>query len=212
MTAEISQARWTDAVTEQGIKAQQDYTRTFLDIVSARSLSRANYLSIKQKEELGYQTTLRAEIHEGDDQIDLPESLHAVIAQAFRGFPIDNETYLPQLRVNGVLFLYNRVAIDVEPTVETPRREGRERQFITFPDYSRAVSRRIGFFIDKGDYTIGFGNPNGPSEWMTSHGSLIPFKGEKVQLAPEVINDLTTLANKVNERPHSDLIIHKAHS
>jgi len=189
-------------------EAQQGYTGAFLEIVASRLPIPNDLPALKGYEQTGFQTTLRVEIYEGDDPIELPKSLQAVVAGSFKGFPIDEKTGQPALRVKGILFLHNRVAIDVEPTIETPKREGKEKQFITYPDYSRAVHNRIGIFIDKGDYIVGLGNPTGRSEWMTRGDTIIPFAGERGQITTEAINELTTLVSEMSARPHSDLILH----
>lgn len=213
MPAEAPKPHSPDVATEIN-EAQQGYIGAFLEIASLRLQMPVENLIIERLEEGGNQVSLRLEADKDEDPINLPENLQALIAQCFRGFPINNETFQPELRVTAVSFLRNRAAIDVEPTIETPKREGKEKLFITFPDRSRAVSSRLIFNIHpSGDYIVEFGNPNGRSEWIfSSTRPPRPYQGKRHQLTPDAINDLTALAHAVNARPHSDLRIHKIHS
>lgn len=209
MVTEASQLYRPDI--ELKAKAQQNYISTFLDIVSSRLPIPIDLRALKVYEQTDFQISLGTEPAKGEDQINLPASLKFLVAQAFRGFPVDDQTYEPKLRVARLAFLYNRAAIHVEPTIDTPKREGKEELFITFPDRSRAVSSRIEFNIDpRGDYIIESGNPNGRSEWIySSIRHPRPYQGKRHQLTPEAINDFIDLVRTINERPHSNLTLHK---
>ena len=193
-------------------KAQRTYRGTFSRFASERLPNRVDSRRLKGYEGTDFQLSLGLESAKGEDPINLPASLQFLIAQVFRGFPVDDKTFEPKLRVAGVLFFHNRVAIDVEPTIETPKREGIESLFITFPDGTKAISSRVMFYIDGGSYVVNFGKPNGRSEWIFSDARPPrPYAGERHELTPEHINDLTSLARTISARPHSNLTLHRVH-
>lgn len=217
MVTEVSRRAIQDQeVSAEGKRkliAQQRYKRTFFRLASDRLSIPIGLRALKKYEDADFQLLLYSEPAKGENSMNLPASLKFLVAQVFRGFPVDDQTYEPKLRVSRLAFLYNRAAIHVEPTIETPKREGREDLFITFPDRTRAVSSRIEFNIDPGgDYIVESGNPNGRSEWIhSSTRPPRPYKARRYQLTPENIGDFADLARTISASPHSNLTLHKVH-
>jgi len=194
--------------------AQADYNETFNNIVAKRTGTGDGGSIISRLGKAGYVPILSDEIHPQDvQQIELPDHLKNVVKDAFRGFPNDEKTNQPAVRVKSVSFYQNRAAIDIEPTIPTPPREGIETEFICYPDKSRTVFNSLRFFIAEAQYIIGLGNPNGQSTWVfsTSYPPR-PDNGERKQLTGPIIKDLAYLMSKVQDRKHSNLEIHKIHS
>ncbi len=194
--------------------AQEAYSRSFVSAVASRLLSPVNTRRLNLIEAIGFQVSLAAEADQAGQSIELPTCIQAIIDSAFTGYPINEQTHHPEIWVRRVAFYLNRAVIDVAPKIETPPRRGIESQFIGYPDHSKAIYERLGFYIiPQGYCTVYHGNPHGPSEWVQPRlGPAYPYQGKRYDLTPETIRDFAALVSAVNAREHSDLIIHKAHT
>lgn len=185
------------------------YQKAFLEAAASRIPILGSPEIILGMESEGYQASLRLEAGEGKS-IALPKRIQAIIDRAFAGFPRDELTGRSAIRVERVALYSNRAAIDVSPTIPTPEREGIEAEFIEYPDHGRAVGRRVGFYINQGDYIISLGEPGRGSYWIWSAtNSPVPLRGIRDQLAPRTIQDFAELVTTVNRSPHSDFTIHR---
>lgn len=204
----------SEVEAQEIVQAQEAYSQAFRDAVATRIPLQINSRAIVESmQNADFQVSLQVDIDANEPQIELPEHIQAVVDSAFKGFTVNRRTQHPLVRVKSIAFLPNGAAIDVEPTILTPKREGLEGRFIGFPDGTKAVYERLNFNIIKGrDYVVGHGNPDGQSMWVTQQRvALFPLNGERNQLTPDAIRDLASLVSVVNEMPHSDFRTHRKH-